>query len=284
MGGNVDLQNKRGNTPLHCNILYINKQILQNLNAISQLNESKVNINVSINLGISVAAREELRVVETLLNNEARIDIKNQSGKTPSHLASKLGLIQVTNILLNHQSSHSGSDKALLLQDITNMKDNDGKDALYYAHKNKNWKLMKLLKNHGGDTSLISADKADRVGLCVGGITFLAGIALSILHVCSYFSALPMITTGYVSTNIVLEVFFMSLVEVGSKSFICLGASAVASVITCAIAYAIIYKASEHSLNSKLSKVDISEIEKHNSQNVTEDKNQHNESSIYITQ
>jgi len=77
--------------------------------------------------------------VELLLNNGARISIKDNFGRTSLHQSAIEGFIQIATLLLA-----SGAD--------VNDQDNAGKTPLYYAGKNGHEKLARLLKSKSGNT------------------------------------------------------------------------------------------------------------------------------------
>ncbi|WP_423348807.1 ankyrin repeat domain-containing protein [Wolbachia sp. wLmal] len=167
------------------------------------------------------------KVVRYLTENGANVNAQDEFGGTSLHWAAENGCRQVVEVLLE-----KGAD--------VNAQDEDGRTPLYYAiyyicdeHPRLDYqhpKIAKLLLNYGADASFIHRPKAIAAGITVG---ILAAIVAQLALI--YATALPA----------------LAIVVITVASALIVGG----------ISYGVVYKSSEHSLNSRLSEVSCSNVD-----------------------
>lgn len=237
-----------GFTPLHHAAQYGYVQAVETL-----LKEGGADVNVQDKNGktpLHIAAQHgHIQVVEILLKEGARVDLQNKNGKTPLHHAAKRGYTQIVEALLRKEASINVQDKhgktplysairygytqvaEVLLKGGAgvNVQDKEGTTPLDWAYS-CNPKVAKLLLDYGADPSCIHRPKAITAGVAVGVIS-----AVVVPLVLAYATALPALAI--------------------------IGITVVSALVVGGIAYGIAYKASEHSLSSKLSEISCSNID-----------------------
>ncbi|WP_371219670.1 ankyrin repeat domain-containing protein [Orientia tsutsugamushi] len=167
----VNSQDRYGRTPLHLSVQYKQEKIINVLlghNADATLQDN--NQNTPLHLA---AQCYNLKITEILLSyNKTIVDVQNNMGRTPLHLAlTRLVSSQSVSSLLSTESLKIA--QALLTHGANvNLQDKDGNTALHYAANDfHHLEVTEILLNHGanvnaqnnvGDTAL---HRAARNGL-----------------------------------------------------------------------------------------------------------------------
>lgn len=148
-GGNLNLQDMNGWTPLHCAAANANLKICEFL-----LETKGVDVTVSTNERTTIlhylvrnAPPEELplylRVLNLTLERGIDADVQNKHGETPLHSACLRGNVEAVRFLLDKKA---GSNV------LTNM----GETPLHYAVRSGKLEVVKLLTAHGADPRIAS--------------------------------------------------------------------------------------------------------------------------------
>jgi len=153
-GADINALDSSGNTPLLYSLSFIS------------LRSAHKNITFKPPLNYKTED-EQIKLIEYLLNKGADVNVSSSNGKTPLHYSLRRGMpLEIVELLVSkgasvnvrdgngwtplHCGAYANSERSvrLLVKNgaNTNVKNNDGKTPLYYAIKNKNNKLSKLLK------------------------------------------------------------------------------------------------------------------------------------------
>lgn len=162
-----------GNTPLHVAAVHITSKKNRDVEIVKKLIyygaitsvQNKLG-NTPLHVAVSVFIdKNQLFIIDLLLQNSSCLDIKNKYGDTPLHLAVKCGYLVSVNILLRYGAN-------------TNLQNVQGNTPLHYAIKYNSGhvKLVKLLiisgarldlKNKFGKTPLHLCSEGFRVYWCL---------------------------------------------------------------------------------------------------------------------
>lgn len=149
---NLELKNKKGETPLHVAIAN------RSNDSALKLIEKNVNVNAKNNLEktpLHYAAEHNAsdEVLESLIKHGADINAKDISGKTALHYACKTGSKDVANLIMKNGDQITDlnkgevTDKDKKFTDL-NIQDKDGNTALHLALNNKKYDIAKKLINY----------------------------------------------------------------------------------------------------------------------------------------
>ncbi|QMV45957.1 ankyrin repeat domain-containing protein [Wolbachia pipientis] len=224
-GANINVQDEWEKTSLHYSAQHEHTQVVEVLlEEGAGVNAQDENKETPLHYA---AKHRHIKTVKLLLKNRANINLQDEGGRTPLHYAADNGYTQIAEALLK---GGAGVD----------VQDKDGRTPLYYAvyytygeHPRLNYqhpKVAKLLLNYSADPSCIHRPKAITAGITVG---ILAAIVAPLALI--YATVLPALAI--------------------------VGITVASALIVGGIAYGVAYKASEHSLNSKLSEVSCSNVD-----------------------
>ena len=194
-GLNVSLKNDMGQTPMHYAISMRKKNVCEILQILLTAPDARVNAKDRDGDSLlHYAVCRDIKIVELLIKNKAKIDIRNSWGETPLHTAAEKADIPVIKYLLSHRadieikdslggtplkSAICGRDPekavAFLLSAGADPDscDSDGNTPLHTAAMSKETGVIKLLIKAGADRSLANNEGLTASRLCEGELSLL---------------------------------------------------------------------------------------------------------------
>lgn len=194
-GLSVSLKNDMGQTPMHYAILMRKKNVCEILQILLTAPDARVNAKDRDGDSLlHYAVCRDIKIVEFLIKNKAKIDIRNSWGETPLHTAAEKADIPVIKYLLSHRadieikdslggtplkSAICGKDPekavAFLLSAGADPDscDSDGNTPLHTAAMSKETGVIKLLIKAGADRSLANNEGLTASRLCEGELSLL---------------------------------------------------------------------------------------------------------------
>ena len=194
-GFSVSLKNDMGQTPMHYAISMRRKNVCEILQIL--LTAPDARINVKDGDGDSLlhyAVCRDIKIVEFLIKNKAKVDIKNSWGETPLHTAAEKADMPVIKYLLSHKADIETQDSlggtplksaicgrdpekavAFLLSAGADpdSRDNDGNTPLHIAAMSGETGVVKLLIKAGADRSVTNNEGVMASHLCDGELSLL---------------------------------------------------------------------------------------------------------------
>lgn len=175
-GCKINLKGYMGKTPMHWAIADRKKNVFETLQILLQT--KGVNINAQDADGdtlLHYAVCRDIKIVELLIKNNAKINPKNIWGETPLHVAAERGDIHMMKYLLSHKADIEARDNngytplrhalfgrnpeksvAFLLDSGANPTDpdNEGNTTLHCATQSNEDETVRLLIKAGADRSI----------------------------------------------------------------------------------------------------------------------------------
>jgi ankyrin repeat protein len=194
-GLKTSLKNGMGQTPMHCAISMRKKNICEILQILLAAPGAGVNArDFDGDSLLHYAVCRDIKIVEFLVKNKAKTDVKNFWGETPLHTAAEKSDVPAIKYLLSHRaviderdsfggtalkSAICGKDPekavAVLLSAGADpdSRDNDGNTPLHIAAMSGETGVVKLLIKAGADRSVTNNEGVTASHLCDGELSLL---------------------------------------------------------------------------------------------------------------
>ncbi|XP_046563153.1 serine/threonine-protein phosphatase 6 regulatory ankyrin repeat subunit B-like isoform X2 [Haliotis rubra] len=99
-GANVQMQNRKGQTPLHCAARNKCMECVELLLPVSDVNAQDTDGNTALHFSFLSDEPHSHEVIQALLENGADVGIKNKKGETPLHCAARNQCMECVELLL----------------------------------------------------------------------------------------------------------------------------------------------------------------------------------------